>query len=355
MATITQRGGRFFVRVRQQGHATVSRTFTRLSDAKAWGRRVEADMEAGRWVVEEESAPTLKEAISEYRRVVASKMKGAKDYAYRFDEFEALSFASKVIAEVTPADLAKWRDAELRGLKPATVVRKLAMLSAIFSWAMRERGWIEDNPARKVTRPRVSDRRDRLLSQGERRYLIAAAKTSKATWLPAALEVLMNSAMRRGELCSLRRRDIDFDARVAHLSDTKNGTARDVPLCPASLAALRTLYEGAPNRPDARLVPVGDPGSVSTRFVVTVRRARRAYEEDCAAAGIAADGGFLAGVRLHDQRHAAITQWASTGALTLPELMAISGHKVPRMLMRYTHLSASGLAGKLAAIEGAGQ
>lgn len=351
MASITQRGGRFFVRVRRHGYPAIAKTFTRKSDASAWGRRIEADMEAGRYVFDEEATPTLREAVQAYRCTpTATKMKGAADYAYRYDQFEALCFAGKPVDTVTPADLAAWRDVELQGNKPATVVRKLAMLSAIFTWAMKEQGWTKSNPATMVSRPRFSDRRERLLSVDEQRYLLAAAATSKATWLPAALAVLMNSAMRRGELCSLKRRDVNFPAAVAHLHDTKNGRPRDVPLCPASLAALRTLTDAAPDRPDAPLIPVGEPGSVSTRFAVTVRRARAAYEADCQAAGRKPDSGFLLDVRLHDQRHAAITRWASTGELSVMQLQAISGHQTPALLSRYTHLSAGQLAVRMGEI-----
>jgi integrase len=350
MASITQRGKRFLVRVRRDGYPTVTQTFTKRADAAAWGRQVEADMEAGRWALEAQAVPTLSAAIGEYRTTVAVRMKGAADYAYRFDIFEALPFAAKPINEVTPFDLSKWRDQLAKTRKPATVVRLLAMLSAVFTWAMKERGWIKSNPACMVARPRVLDRRERVLSDEERGFLMAAAATSKAAWLHPVLVLLMNSAMRRGEVFGLRRADVDFGASVARLADTKNGSAREVPLCPRSLTALRELAGAAHQEAGAALVPVGDAGSVSTRFVVTVRRARRAYEEACLEAGIEPAPGFLADARLHDLRHHAITQWATTGALSLPELMAVSGHKTPRMLTRYTHLSASALAGKLARV-----
>lgn len=350
MATITERNGRFLVRVRYQGFPTVTKTFSRKADGSAWGRKVQADMEAGRWLTEAEQIPTLREAIKDYRRTVAVKMKGEADYAYRFDQFETLPWASKRIDEVTAFDLSKWRDEQAKTLKPATVVRKLAMLSAIFTWAMKERGWMKSNPACLVARPRVADRRERVLSEEEQRCILSAASSSKAAWLPAALTLLMNSAMRRGELFGLQRKDIDFDAAVAHLADTKNGSARDVPLCPTSLAALRLLVEAAPDKPDAPLLPVSVAGSITTRFCKTVQRARQFYEDDCAATGQSPSPGFLSGVRLHDLRHHAITMWASTGGLSLIDLMAVSGHKTPRMLTRYTHLSASALAGKMAAL-----
>ena len=181
------------------------------------------------------------EAIAEYRVKVAVNMKGAADYAYRFDEFEALPFASKTVNTVTPFDLAAWRDEQMPRLKPGTVVRKLALLSGVLTWCVKERGWMTVNPLSLVRKPRVADGRNRTLSPEELKYLMLAASTSKAAWLSAALTVLMNSAMRRSELFGLKRQDVDAGTSTARLHDTKNGSARDVPLCPRSLAALHEL------------------------------------------------------------------------------------------------------------------
>ena len=159
-------------------------------------------MEAGRWVDEARRVPTLKEAISEYRLKVAVRMKGAADYAYRFDEFEELPFAAKPVDTVTPFDLAAWRDEQMPRLAPGTVVRKLALLSGVFTWCVKERGWMTVNPLSLVSKPRVADGRDRTLSEEELKYLTAAAHSSKATWLSAALTVLMHSAMRVAASCS---------------------------------------------------------------------------------------------------------------------------------------------------------
>lgn len=350
MAAIIERQGRYLVRVRRAGFKPVAKTFTIKKDAQAYGRMVEADMESGRWVAETTRAPSLRDAIKTYRTTVAPAMKGATTYRYRFDEFEALPFAHKLIDKVTAADFATWRDAQCALHKPGTVVRKLAMLSAIFGWARTERGWLAVNPLSAVRKPRVSDSRSRVMSDDEVAYLMAAAMTSKARWLAAAVTIALHSAMRRGELFGLKRGDIDFDAAVAHLSDTKAGCSRDVPLCPRSLSALRELDADASERGEDALLPFGQVGSLSTRFKRTVHRARAMYEADCAASGSSPDDSVFFDLRWHDLRHCAVTTWATTGALSLPELMSVSGHKTPCMLARYTHLSASSLATKLAGI-----
>lgn len=350
MASITERSGRFFVRVRVKGYPTTAKTFTKRADAAAWARRVQSDMESGRWVAPSQEVPTLRKAMEDYEATAAARMKGAATYAYRFAEFKALPMASKLISEVTSTDLARWRDEQMKSLKPGTVVRKLAMLSSVFTWAMKERGWVTANPAARVSRPRVNDRRERVLSLDEQGYILRAAATSKARWLAPALTVLMNSAMRRGELFTLRVGDVDFGAAVAHLHDTKNGLPRDVPLCPASLAGLRELADMAGNKTAAKLVPVGEVGSVSTRFAVTLGRARTMYADDCASQAMEPATGFLHDVRLHDLRHHAVSKWASTGTLSMIQLQAISGHRTVKMLARYTHINASDLAARMAAV-----
>ncbi|WP_119153311.1 tyrosine-type recombinase/integrase [Caldimonas tepidiphila] len=351
MASITERGGRYLARVRRDGFKLVAKTFTRKSDAMAWARRVEADMEAGRWVEAVPAVPavpTLREALAEYRATVAVKMKGAKDYVYRFDFIAATNFAAKPINDITPFDLSQWRDDLAQTRKPATVVRVLALLSGVFTWAMKERGLITSNPLALVRKPRVADGRSRTLTQEEWGWLLKEASTSKARWLAPTLTVLGRSAMRRGELFGLKRLDVDYSRAVAHLADSKNGSARDVPLCPEALVALRELDRMAEQEGRSALLPLGHVESISMTFMRTVRRARATYEQECAREGRKPSPTLLFDVRLHDLRHQAVSHWASKGALSLPELMAISGHKTPRMLTRYAHMSATALAGKLA-------
>ncbi|MBC7726043.1 MAG: hypothetical protein H7242_00265, partial [Microbacteriaceae bacterium] len=178
MASIIERNGRYLFRVRMKGFQTVTKTFNKKADGVAWARRVETDMEAGRWTVKPVATPTFREAVQDYRKTVAPKQKGAATYRYRFDEFEALPFASLPVNAVCAADLAAWRDRMLVQVKPATVTRKLAMVSSIFQWAARERGWLTQNPMSMVRKPRAGDSRTRTLSDDEVGWLMVAAKSS---------------------------------------------------------------------------------------------------------------------------------------------------------------------------------
>jgi integrase len=56
----------------------------------------------------------------------------------------------------------------------------------------------------------------------------------------------------------------------------------------------------------------------------------------------------IVALHFHDLRHEGISRLFEKG-LILPEVMQMSGHTTPAMLMRYTHLHVDPIAAKLAA------
>jgi integrase len=132
----------------------------------------------------------------------------------------------------------------------------------------------------------------------------------------------VETGMRRSELLGMRWADIDFEARTVSLRNTKNGHPRAVPLSPRAVAIIRTTPR------------VGD-----TVFPISANALRLAWERLRRRAGVS-------GLRFHDLRHEAVSRFFEKG-LNMPEVAAISGHRDPRMLMRYTHPKAEAIAAKL--------
>ncbi|MGB4844401.1 MAG: site-specific integrase, partial [Ferruginibacter sp.] len=129
----------------------------------------------------------------------------------------------------------------------------------------------------------------------------------------------VETAMRAGELVSLTTADIDPQARVARLADTKNGESRWVPLSPRALEAL---------------------GVTEGRVVgLTASGLSHAFHELCLKEGIE-------GLRFHDLRREAVSRLFERG-LNIAEVAAVSGHKTWAVLKRYTQLDARLLAKKL--------
>ncbi|HNB23833.1 MAG TPA: tyrosine-type recombinase/integrase, partial [Candidatus Melainabacteria bacterium] len=69
------------------------------------------------------------------------------------------------------------------------------------------------------------------------------------------------------------------------------------------------------------------------------------YVEECREAQQRPDERFLTDLRFHDLRHEATSRLASI--FPMHELTKITGHKDPRMLMRYYHPRAEDLARRL--------
>jgi integrase len=128
--------------------------------------------------------------------------------------------------------------------------------------------------------------------------------------------------MRRGELLELRWEHVDLKRRVAHLPETKNGSTRDVPLSSAAVAVLTAL-----------------PSGISGRVFSTSETAiTEGFQRAAKRAG-------LPDFRFHDLRHEATSRLAEK--LQMHELGKVTGHKSPRMLVRYYHPRAEDLAKKL--------
>ena len=63
----------------------------------------------------------------------------------------------------------------------------------------------------------------------------------------AALHVALNTGMRKGEQFSLEWPQVDFARKRIYLSETKNGSDREIPLNRSCFAVLISLYEKRPD------------------------------------------------------------------------------------------------------------
>jgi integrase len=125
------------------------------------------------------------------------------------------------------------------GPKPAA--RVVQLLGGIFTWGER-RGYVAGvNPVRGVEKCRIMPR-DRVLSAAELARLgVALREREKYRADPVAIVVrlIALTGLRLGEACGLRREEIDLDAGVLRLVQTKTGKSVRV----LGKAAARLLEE----------------------------------------------------------------------------------------------------------------
>lgn len=342
MATIRKRGDKFQVRVQLQGFDPVAKSFTTRRDAEAWGKVTESEMLRGVFIkrTDTERTPTLRALVERYRDEVTPSKRGASQEGYLLGailrpESVAQPMLDLLVTEISPADVARWRDARLKQVKPATLAREWATLGHVLAHGARE--WSiplpNGNPFRQARKPQVMNAKDRRVSDAE---IDAITVATESAHLAGLVRLAVETGARRGELLALTWSNIDLKRRTARLPSgtTKNGHARVLPLSPRALAVL----EAMPRRLDGKLFDLR-ADSVTQAFSRAVAHAKRDYKGE--------DAGFLEGVTFHCLRHEALSRLAEQG-WGATEIAAVSGHRTLQLVQRYVHHRPEDLARKMA-------
>lgn len=112
----------------------------------------------------------------------------------------------------------------------ATVNRYIALLPGCLSYACRQLRWIDDNPYFNLIKLKEDSSRDRVLTQDEVQRLFTACRESRNDYLYCIILLAFTTGMRQKEILNLAWDHVDLENRLAHLKETKNGTAPSVPL-----------------------------------------------------------------------------------------------------------------------------
>jgi len=299
--------------------------------------------------------PSLASVIERYLAEISPSKKGVSAERSIGKTWLSTRLASRPVDRVRNTDLIEIRDAWLQEKAASTVVRRLAFLSHVFTVLRKDWGWTElANPVQLVRRPTVDDARDRRLfdqirlrgvSEAEcpRDELTWIIQSTRSTELPTILMLASETGMRRSEICGIHRERVDLVYGVVHLTDTKNGSARQVPLTPRAKETLRQYLVGRTHRGPIFTMR---PGSVTRAFIRARRRARERYEALCQKHARRPNLAYFQNLRLHDLRHEATSVLAPV--FELHEMAKVSGHMDTRMLLRYYHPKGRELAMKLA-------
>jgi integrase len=338
MAAITKRKSGYQAEIRRKGFPTVSKVFDSRKDAEAWARLIESEMDRGCFINRTEAEKTtLGDVLTRYKREITPNKKSAESEVLRINKFlRDEIICSYKISALTGKVLAQWRDKRLSEVSGSSVNRELNLISHALNVARKEWGIHSENPVSFIQRPRHNRPRERRLSVNERQALLQEVEVSARRlngtfevggthnpWVKPVVLVALETAMRMGELLSLRWGDVDVIKRIAVLHDTKNGERRVVPLSSIAINVLALL----PRSIDGRVFPVSREAL------------KRAFSRAC-------ERGGLQDFHFHDLRHEATSSLFERG-LNVMEVASITGHKTLHMLRRYTHLKAEDLALKL--------
>ncbi|MDE0880497.1 MAG: site-specific integrase [Sphingomonas bacterium] len=331
MASIRKRGERWLVQVRREGFPPISKTFDLKSDAQKFARAFERDIDRGEVVPAErrQITTTVAELLDRYEQTETARKRGAKDEIAHMKAIRRHAISKCNLACLTAVSVAGYRDDRLQCVSASTVRREMGILLHCLRLAAREWGMpVQEKAYSTVARPKEGRARQRRVSFEEIDALLSECDRRSPPYMKPAIILAIETGMRRGELLSLTWDDIDRRRDLARLHQTKNGEPRLVPLSPVARPILRDL-----------------PHSGDRIFAVTPNAFRMTWERIKKRAGVP-------DLRFHDLRHEAVSRLFEAN-LSLPEVALISGHKDPRMLLRYTHLKPEDVARKLGRGRGA--
>lgn len=344
MATFELReSGYWQAKIRRKGQPAQSKTFRLRLDAERWARSVEAEMDKGAFVaLGRAERTTFKELADDFEKDFAPHHYRGGGWKAKLKALRGKLSSYSLIA-ITAQVIAKYRDDRLKEpdsrytkdpdkaprVAPATVKGEIDLLSKMLDVAQKEFGIAlpAGNPVLGVRKPKGAKSRDRRLTADEMTALERECRASGNPYLWPAVVFAIETAMRQGELLSLRWQDIDRKRRLALLLDPDKLKTKEPRAAPLSSAALAAL-DGLPRAIKGQIIP-------QSRMTLY-----KAFERACQRAGI---DNFT----WHDLRHEALSRLAERGDFTVLELAAVSGHKTLQMLKRYTHLQAENLARKL--------
>jgi len=301
-----------------------SAVFRTKREAFAWASARETEIRNAAGSAKAERH-TVADALRSYATEVSPGKRGRRWEEIRLAALErAPNFpAGLLIDAVDTSHLAAWRDARLLQVSPGTVLREVALLSAVFETARREWKWITTNPFSDLRRPKPPEHRNRIISATEVRRLMREMKYSRrpVRSMTAACAVAflfaMRTGARAGEICSLTWDNVRND----HCTVGGKTGVRDVPLTYQA----KKLLEQCRGWDDKYVMGIHAP---------TLDALFRKYRKKAG----------LVGFCFHDSRHCAATRIANSGKIDIVTMCRIFGWSSPKMAMVYVNTRISDIA-----------
>ena len=313
MSTIRKRGNKYQVQIRLEGQKK-SKTFNHIKHARRWSIFYENKILLGNQLETLSKHLSLKDLIIKYLREISPLKKGYDREKQRLNRLLKESIVSNKVYKLTTKDFIEFKNKRIKDGK-RTCAYDLILLHHIYNTAIKQ--WcypIASNPLTNIQKPKCNPPRERRLNDNELKYILNHNFKNKN--MNNIIELALETGMRRSEILSITKHDIK-DTYI-HLSNTKNGSPRNIPIT----TKVREILNKS-------ILP----------YSISCNALRLNWSRMLKKAGIT-------DLHFHDLRHEAISRFFEKG-LSVPEVALISGHKDVRQLMRYTHLKISNLITKL--------
>jgi len=213
------------------------------------------------------------------------------------------------------------------GKATRSVAYVLAIIRQIFNYAKNTGFYRGENPVSSVKMPKADNKRQRHLTPEEAETLLNNLKLRSPQLHDIAL-LSLDSGLRAGEVFNLSWNVIDFENRLLHIRDTKNGETRVAYMTERVFLMLSTRKKAS-----------------KTEYVFTDRSGGKIDSVSRSFTRVLSDIGFNKGVSdnrdkvvFHTLRHT-FASWLVQKGVELYTVQKLMGHSKITMTERYSHLT----------------
>jgi integrase len=255
MASVYQRGAKWYLRVRDEGGKWRDRASTARTKTEA--RRLAQELEQrservrlGLEVHRERDNRTLGDLIHWW---LDHYSKGSPSHARNVATLEknvlAADIATVPLDDLTSGQIETFLQSRSDCLAPQSLNHLRRFILTAFNCAKRAGKWDGENPATDVPRRRIPKRMPSYLSADEVPRVLEALEPRFRPLFAAAVY----TGLRKGELLGLRKRDVDFHAGLIHVcrshanDTTKGGHADAIPIASELVPYLREAFARSPS------------------------------------------------------------------------------------------------------------
>lgn len=283
----------------------------------------EQQVKLGKYNLLDKDIPTLQEFSEEF---IIHQRDVKRNRSWKKDESHIKKWNKELgmlkLSEISIKHIDDYKLKRIKDVKAITVNRELQALLCLLNLAKKWKKFFGDNPVSESRLLKTESFPKRILSYEEEIRLIDASSDH----LKPIIKTALLTAMRLGELLTLRWQDVDFENNLITVREeiSKSKKTRKIPVSNTLRVLLlehklKTGYSAM-----VFLTPVGAPYSPKNpsalkRCFTTARKKTN-----------------LLDLRFHDLRHTAATRMAENGA-SIIAVKEICGHSDIKTTMQYFH------------------
>jgi len=313
------------------------RKSTETTDRKLGQRiydKLKSEIAEGKWF---EKLPgeykTFKEMMDKYEIEHLTQKASARQYKGYIKNLRSF-FNETPVSQITPIMINEFKLKRRNDeVGTASINRELAVLKNSFNKALREWGWVKDNPVTRIPMEKEPPGRVRYLTDEEFEKLLKACPE----WLRPIVLTARHTGLRKGNILSMKWHQVDLSRRVITIERTKNGERLGIPINETLLELLKRLskvrYIGSEH---VFYHPPAKKKNAKGTF-----NGRRYYEVKASFQNALKEAG-IEDFRFHDLRHCFASALVQRG-VDLYGVQRLLGHKSHEMTQRYAHLAPENL------------